>query len=113
MLSSDLFYGLVNLERLVMRCCHLETLPDGLFSSLTNLKVLDMHYNFLDEINTNTFIGLENLRVLILNTRNLSIDVFNHLKKLEKLYIFQNCISTELNEQLKVKYPNIVIGINN
>lgn len=111
-LSSDLFNGIINLERLSMRRCNLSRLPDGLFSPLACLKLLDLLSNNIIGLNENTFKGLESLEELRLDyfssSESLSIDVFTNFGDFKKLIL--NPISKDLTEQLNAKFSNIQIN---
>lgn len=86
---TDLFDGLVHLEKLNMNGCQMETLPDGFFSSLTSLKVLN-----LDCVRMPFCSGMFN-RLVNLKSLNMSSNSFEINKHTLPIGLFDGLVNLE------------------
>ncbi|XP_057335185.1 slit homolog 2 protein-like [Microplitis mediator] len=85
--------GLVNLYKLVMRNCGIQTINTGAFHGLQIMIELDLTGNNITNLMPGTFLDTQNLRAIFLNhnfLQSLDNGLFHDLKHLQRVEISHN-----------------------
>ena len=96
-LSSEIFKGLHNLQKLRLDGNNLSSLPAGIFDGLSNLEVLSLSRNKLSSLSPEIFEELHNLQKLRLDDNKLSSlspKIFKGLHNLQNLWLYDNSLSS-------------------
>jgi Leucine-rich repeat (LRR) protein len=95
-IRKEMFVGLFNLRKLILKGCNLNSIENGSFKDIVRLETLDLSNNSnLCEITSEMFEGLINLKSLYLNDckiNSIKIDTFKIFSQLESLNLSSNQI---------------------
>ncbi|XP_067145416.1 uncharacterized protein [Centruroides vittatus] len=95
-LPEDLFYGMVNLQQLLLKDNRIKKIPPLLFRNLWRLVDLDISGNRIGELTEDLFFNLSNLKTLHIRSNKLKVLPENLLRYVPSLYIFDIVGNTEI-----------------